>query len=76
MEQFDFEKLDVYRISIQFIIIANQIIKELPRGNGHLADQLQRASCSILEVCRSLQLSDKNKLIGKWWRKNTPTTVL
>jgi four helix bundle protein len=44
---FDHEKLDVYRISVEFVVAANNIIEKLPKGNANLADQLHRASTSI-----------------------------
>ena len=44
---FDHEKLDVYKVAIQFIILTNEIIKQLPKGNAHLCDQLLRAATSI-----------------------------
>ena len=42
MSGFDHEKLDVYRIAIAFVVIANDVVEALPRGRGYLADQLQR----------------------------------
>ncbi len=47
MKQFDHERLDVYRKAIDFIVIANGIAEELPRGRSYLADQLNRAATSI-----------------------------
>ncbi len=47
MRGFDHDKLDVYRAARAFIIVANDTVEQLPRGRGHLADQLQRASTSI-----------------------------
>ncbi len=44
---FDHEKLDVYKVSIEFVILSNEIAEQLPRGKAYLADQLQRASSSI-----------------------------
>lgn len=44
---FEHERLDVYRISIEFVLAANEIIKNFPKGNSNLADQLHRASTSI-----------------------------
>ena len=41
------EKLDVYQKSIQFLALSAQIIANLPRGNGELADQLKRAALSV-----------------------------
>lgn len=47
MTQFDHDKLDVYRVSLDFYVIANRVIDELPRGRSKLADQLARAALSI-----------------------------
>jgi four helix bundle protein len=47
MTKLDHEKLDVYQLAIEFVIISNSIIKNFPRGNSYLADQLRRASSSI-----------------------------
>ena len=44
---FDYEKWDVYRAALDFIIVVKDIVGELPRGNGYLIDQLQRAATSI-----------------------------
>jgi four helix bundle protein len=58
--QFDHEKLDVYRASIQFSAQANQIISSIPKGNAKLADQLFRASTSI-----TLNIAEGAGLYGK-----------
>lgn len=47
MHYFDHEKLDVYRAAIEFVVLINSIIENLPRGRAYLADQLQRAGASI-----------------------------
>ena len=47
MKRFDHEKLDVYQAAIEFVVLANDVVENLPRGRGYLADQLQRASTSI-----------------------------
>ena len=44
---FDYERWDVYRIALEFIVVVRDVVEKLPRGNAHLADQLQRASTSI-----------------------------
>lgn len=44
---FDHERLDVYQVAIKFVVAANRIVESLPRGHGHLADQLHRASTSV-----------------------------
>ena len=43
----DHEKLDVYHIAIEFVILSDAIIAHMPRGRGYLSDQLQRAALSI-----------------------------
>ena len=45
---FDHERLDVYQVAIEFVILSEQILEELPRGRAYLVDQLQRAASSIV----------------------------
>lgn len=47
MDHFDHEKLDVYRRAIEFVVAADGIVENLPRGRAYLADQLHRAATSI-----------------------------
>ena len=47
MINFDHEKLDVYKVSIDFVVMIDQIIEQFPRGRAYLADQLQRAATSV-----------------------------
>jgi len=47
MGQFDHEKLDVYRAAIAFVALAEDVVSDLPRGRGYLADQLRRAATSV-----------------------------
>ncbi len=47
VNQFDHEKLDVYRAAIQFVATADSVVEGLPRGRSYLADQLLRAATSI-----------------------------
>jgi hypothetical protein len=44
----DHERLDVYQLSLDFTAFGNGVIEGLPRGRSHLADQLTRASLSIV----------------------------
>ena len=48
MSQLPFEKLDVYQYAVKFAAAAHRLCAALPRGFGHIADQLRRASCSSL----------------------------
>ncbi len=41
------EKLDVYRVPLEFIVLADNIIENLPKGKAYRADQLKRAGFSI-----------------------------
>jgi four helix bundle protein len=43
----DHEKLNVYQVAIEFVILADEVIEHLPRGRAYLSDQLQRAALSI-----------------------------
>ena len=43
----DHERLDVYRLALDFLVFANGVIEALPRGRSHLGDQFTRASISI-----------------------------
>ena len=45
---FDHERLEVYQVALDFFDLADQVVEQLPRGRGHLADQLTRASLSIV----------------------------
>ncbi len=43
----DHEKLDVYQIAIEVVILADEIVEKLPKGRAYLGDQLRRAAFSI-----------------------------
>ena len=45
--QLSYERLDVYRCSIEFVVLVAPLLETLPRGNAALADQLKRASMSV-----------------------------
>ncbi len=47
MAQFDHERLDVYKIAIELVVLIDTIIEVLPRGRAYLADQFQRAGTSV-----------------------------
>ena len=48
MACFDFENLDVYQVSMSFVLLVNEFSKNFPRGTFNLSDQLDRASTSVL----------------------------
>ncbi|HMJ54506.1 MAG TPA: four helix bundle protein [Polyangiaceae bacterium] len=45
---FDHERFEVYQVALDFLVVADNIVEHLPRGRGHLADQLTRASIAIV----------------------------
>jgi four helix bundle protein len=45
---FDHERLEVYQVALDFLVLADDVIEHLPRGRSHLADQLTRAATSIV----------------------------
>jgi len=45
---FDHEKLDAYQTAMEFAVLIDEIVEQFPRGRSHLADQLHRASTSVL----------------------------
>lgn len=45
---FDHERLDVYRLSLDFLKLANDVVVALPRGRAYFADELGRAALSIV----------------------------
>ncbi len=44
---FEFEKLDVYRVTMDFVAAADEVAEKLPKGRQHLKDQLRRGANSI-----------------------------
>ena len=44
---FGFQRLDVYRASIQFLGLMSKLVAGVPRGHGDLVDQLRRAALSV-----------------------------
>ena len=42
-----FQKLDVYRRSVEFLALSTGIARDTPRGHAALLDQLRRAATSI-----------------------------
>ncbi|HET9982584.1 MAG TPA: four helix bundle protein [Longimicrobiales bacterium] len=47
MNQFNHERLHVYHLAADFVVLAENLIVGLPRQRRHLADQLHRAATSI-----------------------------
>jgi four helix bundle protein len=45
---FPHERLAFYQKSVAFLTFANDLVEHLPRGRSHIADQLTRASTSIV----------------------------
>ena len=68
MNCFDHEKLDVYKVSIEFIGFSAGVYESFPKGKGFLADQFQRAATSIvLNIAEGAgEFSKKDK--GRFYR--------
>jgi len=47
-ETFAFERLDAYRLAVEFLAVAQVLTRRLPRTKGQLGDQLARASEGIV----------------------------
>ena len=47
MQEFDHEKLDVYRAAVELVILIDNVVEHFPRGRAYLADQLHRAGTSV-----------------------------
>ena len=43
----DFERLDVYRVAIQFVALAQELADSLPKGKSSLRNQLERAAIFV-----------------------------
>lgn len=59
---FNHENLQVYQLAIEFVVKAEEIIQNFPRGRGKLGDQLSRASISIpLNIAEGAGLFNKKE---------------
>ena len=47
MNYFDHERLDVYQVAIELVILIDTIVEHLPRGRAYIVDQFQRAGSSV-----------------------------
>lgn len=47
-ETFAFERLDAYRLAVEFLSVAGSLARRLPRTKGQLGDQLSRASEGVV----------------------------
>jgi four helix bundle protein len=48
IQALDHERLDVYRLALDFLVFANSVIDGLPCGRSHLADPFTRASMFVV----------------------------
>ena len=44
---FEFEKLDVYQVTLDFVAVADKVTEFLPKGRTYLKDQLRRGANSV-----------------------------
>jgi four helix bundle protein len=77
---FDHEKLDVYRAAMELTVLVDEIVEHLPRGRAYLADQLHRASTSILlniaEGAGEYAENEKMRFYRMARRSGTETTAI
>lgn len=45
--RFGHERLEVYEVAVEFLEMAHEVARRLPRNKGQAGDQLQRASESV-----------------------------
>jgi len=45
--RFDFERLDVFTVALDAVLIVDRVAEDLPEGRGYMRDQLRRAANSI-----------------------------
>jgi four helix bundle protein len=44
---FGFQRLDAYRASTEFLGVASNLLRRIPKGYGDIVDQLRRAALSV-----------------------------
>ena len=44
---FEFERLDVYQVALDFVVRADRLSSDLPSGRAYMRDQIRRAANSI-----------------------------
>jgi four helix bundle protein len=49
MDCFEFEKLQVYQLALDYVVIADEIAESLPSGRGYLKTQIRKAANSITD---------------------------
>jgi len=63
-----FQKLDVYRCAIEFLVLSRRIRRSAARGNADLVDQLRRSAQSIpqniAEGAGKVSRADKARYYG------------
>lgn len=45
--RFDFERLDVFSVALDAVVILDEVAEDLPEGRAYVRDQLRRAANSI-----------------------------
>lgn len=80
MNQFDFEKLDVYQASIEVVVLIDNVTETFPRGRAYLTDQLQRAGTSIAlniaEGAGEFSTNEKSRFYRMAKRSATETAAI
>jgi four helix bundle protein len=45
----DHERLEIYQAALELFDLIDEIVEQLPRGRGHLANQCSRAGLSVVD---------------------------
>ena len=48
MQQFDYERLDVYGVALKLVVAVRRLMERVPRGHRSIADQGLRASAATV----------------------------
>ena len=57
---FEFEKPDVYQVTLDFVAVADEVAKSLPKGRAYLRDQLRRAGNSVADLDDQIDFSENS----------------
>jgi four helix bundle protein len=75
-----FDRLDVYRLSIEYVGVSRPLVERLRRADGPMSDQLQRAvlsiACNVAEGAGEFSPGDKARLYRYALRSATESIAI
>ena len=51
------EKLIVYQTTLKFVALTIEIIRQFPKGNADIIDQLKRDVCCLLKIAKNEEVN-------------------